>query len=88
MPSGEHKNYDHVLTSNSTNTKHISGEYFSRDYAYIICFQMEIKQMEYSRKNSDPLPKLQIIFKHQFYKESCNLRWECSQTKHPKHTNI
>ena len=26
LPSGEHKNYDHVLTSNSTNTKHISGE--------------------------------------------------------------
>ena len=25
-PSGEHKHYDHVLTSNSTNTKHISGE--------------------------------------------------------------
>ena len=26
-PSGEHKYYDHVLTSNSTNyTKHISGE--------------------------------------------------------------
>ena len=24
--SGEHKNYDHVLTSNSTNTEHISGE--------------------------------------------------------------
>ena len=22
-PSGEHKNYDQVLTSNSTNTKHI-----------------------------------------------------------------
>ena len=26
LPSGEHKNYDHVLTSNSINTKHISGE--------------------------------------------------------------
>ena len=26
LPSGKHKNYDHVLTSNSTNTKHISGE--------------------------------------------------------------
>ena len=26
LPSGEHKNYDHVLTSNSANTKHISGE--------------------------------------------------------------
>ena len=26
MPSGEHKNYDPVSTSNSTNTKHISGE--------------------------------------------------------------
>ena len=25
LPSGEHKNYDHVLTSNSTNAKHISG---------------------------------------------------------------
>ena len=24
--SGEHKTYDHALTSNSTNTKHISGE--------------------------------------------------------------
>ena len=24
--TGEHKKYDHVLTSNSTNTKHISGE--------------------------------------------------------------
>ena len=23
LPSGEHKNYDHVLTSNSTITKHI-----------------------------------------------------------------
>ena len=26
LPSGERNNYDHVLTSNSTNTKHISGE--------------------------------------------------------------
>ena len=26
LPSGEHKTYDHVLTSNSTNIKHISGE--------------------------------------------------------------
>ena len=26
LPSGEHKNYDHVLTSNSTNTNYISGE--------------------------------------------------------------
>ena len=26
LPSGKHKNYDHVLTSNSTNTKHILGE--------------------------------------------------------------
>ena len=26
LPNGEHKSYDHVLTSNSTNTKHISGE--------------------------------------------------------------
>ena len=26
LPSGKHKNYDHVLTSNSSNTKHISGE--------------------------------------------------------------
>ena len=25
LPSGEHKNYDHDLTSNSTNTNHISG---------------------------------------------------------------
>ena len=25
LPSGEHKNYDLVLTSNSTNTKHIFG---------------------------------------------------------------
>ena len=26
LPSGEHKNYDHVSASNSTNTKHIPGE--------------------------------------------------------------
>ena len=26
LPSDEHKNCDHVLTSNSTNYKHISGE--------------------------------------------------------------
>ena len=26
LPSGEHQNYDHVLNSNSTNTKQISGE--------------------------------------------------------------
>ena len=25
LPSGEHKNYYHVLTLNSTSTKHISG---------------------------------------------------------------
>ena len=25
LPSGKHKTYDHVLTSNSANTKHISG---------------------------------------------------------------
>ena len=42
---GERTNYDQVLTSNSTNTKHISGYYFSCNFAYIICFQVEIKQM-------------------------------------------
>ena len=57
MPSGEHKNYDLVLTSNSTNTKHISGESFSCNYAYIICFQMETKQMGILFKDSWPLTK-------------------------------
>ena len=45
LPSGEHKNYAHVLTSNSTNAEHISGESFSCNYAFILCFQVEIKQM-------------------------------------------
>ena len=61
MPSGEHKNYDHILTSNSTNTKH-SGELFSCSYAYIICFQVEIKQRGILSKDFDSLPKLQIAF--------------------------
>ena len=59
--SGKHKNYDHVLTSNFTNTRHISGEWFSCNYSYIICFQVEIKHGN-SRKISDPLPILQITF--------------------------
>ena len=57
MQSGEkYKNYDHILTSNSTNSKHISGEYFSCNYAYIICFQMEIKQMGILSKDFSILP--------------------------------
>ena len=55
LPSGEHKNYDHVFTSNSINTKHISGEQFSCNYAYIICFQVEIKQMGMLSKDFWPL---------------------------------
>ena len=45
LPSGEHKNYANVLLSNSTNTKHISGDKCSCNYAYIICSQVEVKHM-------------------------------------------
>ena len=62
MQSGKHKKYDHVLTSNSTNSKHISGEQFSCNYAYIICFQMEIKQMGIISKDFWPLTKTPDTF--------------------------
>ena len=59
LPSGNYKNYYHVLTSNSTNAKHISGEQFSCNHVtmqpYIIFFQVEIKQMGILLKDFRPL---------------------------------
>ena len=66
LPSDEHKNYDHVLTSNSTNAKHISGEhdFHVAIYSYIICFLVEIKQMEILSKDFWPLTNTpEITFK-------------------------
>ena len=65
LPSGEHKNYDHVLSSNSTkllvSTFQVNN-FHTTHTTHTYVFTWKTNRWVFSWKISDPLPTLQITF--------------------------